>query len=344
MRIRLPFVALLAILALGVGGGYLYDAARADVVAAGVTVNGVDLGGLTPEEARTKLTRSVLGPMRRPVVVESGGRQFALSAQRARVAVNVDAMVNQAVSSSRDGNLLTRTWRALTGEEAQAELRSTVSFSGTAVDELVGRVEAEVTRPARDAAVAPTPTGLTMTPERSGAALGVRKLRRDIEDELTSPTAGRRVRAPLRRLAPEVTVGELVGRYPTYLTVSKDQTKLRLWRDLELEKTYDVAVGMPRWPTPNGLFSIQSKQVDPAWSVPEESWAGSLAGRVIPGGDPDNPLKARWMGFSGGAGIHGTADVDSLGTAASHGCIRMLVADVVDLYDRVDVGTPIFVG
>ncbi len=344
MRTRTPFLAFLAVVAFCVGGLYLYDAAREDVVAEGVAVNGVDVGSLTPEEARSRLKRSLMGPMRRPVVVQAGGREFALAARQARVAVNVDAMVNQALDSGRDGNLLTRSWRALTGEEAQADLRSTVSFSREAVDELVDRIEAEVTRPARDAAVVPTPTGLTKAPERSGVALGVRSLRRDIEAELTSPSRGRRVRARLSPLAPKVSVSQLAGTYPTYLTVSKDQTRLRLWRDLELEKTYDVAVGMPKWPTPNGLFSIQSKQVDPAWSVPDESWAGSLAGTVIPGGDPDNPLKERWMGFSGGAGIHGTADVDSLGTAASHGCIRMLIPDVIDLYDRVEIGTPIFVG
>ena len=103
-------------------------------------------------------------------------------------------------------------------------------------------------------------------------------------------------------------------------------------------------MGMPAWPTPDGLFSIQTKQVDPTWSVPNSSWAGSLAGQVIPGGAPNNPLKARWMGFSGGAGIHGTAEVDSLGSAASHGCIRMMIPDVVSLYKKVDVGTPIFIG
>src|SRR5256885_14954490 len=75
-------------------------------------------------------------------------------------------------------------------------------------------------------------------------------------------------------------------------------------------------------------------QKDPAWHVPDEAWAGALAGRVIPPGDPQNPLKARWMGFHDGAGIHGTADIGSLGAAASHGCIRMAVPDVVKLYRR----------
>ena len=82
--------------------------------------------------------------------------------------------------------------------------------------------------------------------------------------------------------------------------------------------------------------------MDPTWNVPDSAWAGSLAGQSIPPG-PDNPLKARWMGIYNGAGIHGTSDVASLGSAASHGCVRMDVPDVIDLYDRVDVGTPVYI-
>ena len=56
---------------------------------------------------------------------------------------------------------------------------------------------------------------------------------------------------------------------------------------------------------------------------------------MVPGGAADNPLKARWMGIFDGAGIHGTDDTGSLGSAASHGCVRMSVPDVIDLYDQV---------
>ena len=108
-------------------------------------------------------------------------------------------------------------------------------------------------------------------------------------------------------------------------------------------KTYTVAVGTAEYPTPTGEYVVQTKQVNPAWSVPKSEWAGSLAGQVIPGGDPRNPLVARWIGFNGSVGFHGTASSGSLGSAASHGCVRMAPADVIDLFKRVDVGTPILV-
>ena len=59
---------------------------------------------------------------------------------------------------------------------------------------------------------------------------------------------------------------------------------------------------------------------------------------------PDNPLVARCIGFDGSVGFHGTAEVASLGQAASHGCVRMDPADVKDLFTRVNVGTTVFVG
>ena len=85
-------------------------------------------------------------------------------------------------------------------------------------------------------------------------------------------------------------------------------------------------------------------QKDTVWNVPNSDWAGDLAGKTIPGGDPANPLKARFIGFNGSVGFHGTADLSSLGSAASHGCVRMDPADVKDLFERVSVGTTVYVG
>ena len=142
-----------------------------------------------------------------------------------------------------------------------------------------------------------------------------------------------RVRAHETR--PKVTRQQLVQQYPVLITINRSSFKLRLWKDLQLVKTYPIAVGQVGLETPAGLYHVQNKAVDPAWSVPKAAWAGSLAGTTVPGGAADNPLKARWLGIFNGAGIHGTDEVGSLGSAASHGCIRMAVPDVIELYDQV---------
>ena len=79
------------------------------------------------------------------------------------------------------------------------------------------------------------------------------------------------------------------------------------------------------------------------WSVPNSPWAGELPGTTVAGGCAANPLKARWMGIADGVGIHGTGEDYSIGSRASHGCIRMHVSDVIDLYPRVPVGTPVLI-
>jgi lipoprotein-anchoring transpeptidase ErfK/SrfK len=148
---------------------------------------------------------------------------------------------------------------------------------------------------------------------------------------------------PAQHVPASVTVAELKRRYRSYVTIDRGQFRLRVYQDLKLTRSYPIAVGMQGLETPAGLYHIQNKVVDPAWDVPNSSWAGSLAGQHIPPG-PDDPLKARWMGLFNGAGIHGTDETDSIGSYASHGCVRMLIPDVIDLYDRVQVGTPVYIG
>jgi lipoprotein-anchoring transpeptidase ErfK/SrfK len=153
----------------------------------------------------------------------------------------------------------------------------------------------------------------------------------------------RRLHTRLVAVRPSVTYKVLQRRYPRVITIDRDSFTLRLFRALRPWKRYSIAVGMAGLETPAGTYRIQDKQVDPAWHVPNSAWAGSLAGQVIPGGAPDNPLKARWLGIANGVGIHGTAEDWSIGTRASHGCIRMHVSDVIDLYPRVPVGTTVLI-
>ena len=192
-----------------------------------------------------------------------------------------------------------------------------------------------------DASVEPTPTKLTTVPEQDGVRVRPDELRQRAQEALQSPD-DRVVEAPTDTVEPDVTQSEVADSYPTYITIDRDNFTLRLFNNLKLAEKYTIAVGAIGYDTPSGLYGIQSKEENPTWHVPDSKWAGKLAGRDIPPG-PDNPLKARWMALINGAGIHGTAEIDSLGSAASHGCIRMAVPDVIDLYDRVDVGTPTYI-
>ncbi|MEZ5125861.1 MAG: L,D-transpeptidase family protein [Thermoleophilia bacterium] len=123
------------------------------------------------------------------------------------------------------------------------------------------------------------------------------------------------------------------------IVVDLGDLRLYLYQGNKVYKSYGIAVGQAAYPTPTGSFYIVNMQQNPTWVPPDSEWAKGA--EPIPPG-PNNPLGTRWIGINySGVGIHGTPDDSSIGTYASHGCIRMHIADVEDLYDRVVVGMPV---
>lgn len=342
-RIILITAGFAAVLLIAAGGVYAYDTSRSKVIAAGVTVGGVDLGGLTAGEARAKLRREVLEPLNRPIVARHKGHRFRLTPEQARIGVDIDGTVTTALDRSRDGNVLVRTVRNLTGGEVNADIPMDVRYSEPAVNRLVARVRKSVEKPAVDASVDLEHGDVTPQPSKTGRQVRAKTLRRTVEKAIVDPDADRSMRVRTRVVKPKVTTDELAEKYPAIVIVNRSAFRLTLYENLKLAKTYKIAVGQVGLETPAGLYNVQNKAVNPAWSVPNSDWAGELAGTVVPGGSPENPLKARWMGIYDGAGIHGTDAIGSLGTAASHGCIRMAIPDVKELYDQVGVGTPVYI-
>ncbi len=338
------FILTALICALLVGGAigvYYYDAGRSDLIAEGITAGAVNVGGMRASEARAALEDELARPLARPVWIRHGDGRVKLTARRARLRADIEGMVQEALAESRGGTVLSRTWRDLRGESVPVEVSAKVTYSRAAVKRMVAGLREEVDRPAKDAEVAYSGDGLSTVPSETGVALQAARLTRSVAAELVSPHGRRMVRARTSVVQPEVKTSEVASKYPYFITVSRASKELRFYRGLQLEKSYRVAIGRAGFETPAGLYHIQNKAVNAAWNVPE--WGGKLAGQTIPGGSPKNPLKARWLGFYDGAGIHGTDDIASLGTAASHGCIRMAIPEVIELYDKVPVQTPIYI-
>jgi lipoprotein-anchoring transpeptidase ErfK/SrfK len=334
----------LAFLALGGLGVYAWDAGARDEIADGVSVGGVDLGGLDADKAAGALRVRLAAPAREPIVASAGRHSFVLDPARLGLRVDIGGMVDAALEKSREGGLPGRLWRAVTGASVEASLRPRVSYPERALRRFVERVRGRLDRPARDASVRASGSGITKVPSATGRRVGGKRLREALAGVLTHPGRAREVRIPVAITRPRLTTKELARRYPYYITVDRGAFRLHFYRRLERVRTYVIAVGQVGFDTPAGLYHIQNKAIDPAWSVPNRAWAGELAGRVIPGGSPENPIKARWMGIYDGAGIHGTDETATLGSAASHGCIRMAIPEVEELYEQVPVRTPVYIG
>jgi lipoprotein-anchoring transpeptidase ErfK/SrfK len=321
---------------------YAIDRANSGKIADGIRIGGVNVGGMSSDQAKSQLHAKLVKPLDKPVTVTYAGTKYILSPDQLQVRADINGMVNAALRASHQGSFPTRVWRYTTGGEVNREITPHITYSSNALDDFVKKVAADVNSPATDATVSPAPDSLNAVPGKDGVSLVSDKLTSELRAAIESPH-DRTLTAPVQEVKPQVTTDQLAQKYPTYLTIDRGNFQLRLWKNLKLVHTYTIAVGQQGLETPAGTYTIDDKQVNPSWHVPDSAWAGSLAGQVIPPG-PADPIKARWMGFFNGAGIHGTDEVSSLGTAASHGCVRMSIPDVIALYPQVPLGTPIYIG
>jgi lipoprotein-anchoring transpeptidase ErfK/SrfK len=327
---------------LAIGGAYAYDSSQKDKIADGITVAGVDVGGMDEAEAVAAVQHQLLQPLRHPLAVSFEGENWTLSGKRLKLHANVDAAVAKALDESQSGGFPGRLVRYVSGGEVDKGIPADVNYSKPAINRFVRHVAAEVNREPQNADVEPTPSSLHVVSGHDGRKLRDNLLTKELEDAVLKAGATHVV-AHVHSVKPKISRDEVAAEYPSYLTLDRGTFTLRLWKHLKLAKSYTVAVGMEGLETPEGLYEIQEKEENPVWHVPDSAWAGDLAGKTIPPG-PEDPIKARWMGIFEGAGIHGTEETESLGTAGSHGCIRMAIPDVIELYPQVEVGTPIYIG
>jgi lipoprotein-anchoring transpeptidase ErfK/SrfK len=339
---KIAGLAVLVTVLLAVGGAFAYDASKKDQISEGVQIAGIDVGGQSRSEAKALIKKTVVAPLMRPVEVNFDGQAFDLTPSSLDMKADVNGMLDEAIDASRQGGMPTRLVRYATGGTVHKDLPPRIGYSQDAFNDQVKRIADEINQDPVDATITPGPDSVTPTKGEDGVKVDEDKLRSDLEAALQQGY-DREVTPTVTKVPPEVTTEQLAAKFPTYVTIDRGNFTLTLWKNLKIKKKYPIAVGQSGLETPEGQYTIDDKQVNPTWHVPNSAWAGDLAGQSIPPG-PGNPLVARWMGFYNGAGIHGTDEPSSLGSAASHGCVRMLPSDVIDLYDRVPLNTPIYIG
>jgi lipoprotein-anchoring transpeptidase ErfK/SrfK len=301
-------------------------------IAAGVTAGGTDVSGLTLAEAAGKLYNTHGFNLGRPLSTHVAGRKFAVNPADLGFVYDVNKSARRAYNAG------------LKPHTATVDVPLFTTYDAAKVSAYAGKVAAAVKRNARDARVDIKLTKIGKVSSRDGRMVDATALATSVGATLSNPAANRILEPKLKVVRPKVTTAGLAKTYGTIVTIDRGNFKLRLFKGLKLSKTYGVAVGMPAYPTPTGRYTIANKAVNPAWTAPNSPWAGAYANETVAGGSAENPLKARWMGIVNGVGIHGTGAPGSIGSRASHGCIRMTVPDVVDLYPRVPVGTPVLIG
>jgi hypothetical protein len=296
----------------------------------GATVANVAVGGLGPIEAG-RVVRDTLAPVyeKRPVAIRVNHKDTLVMPSEAGFTIYYDWMVDRAFK--------------LAGAGKPVAVPLKLGVKNQARDAAIAGVAKKYYRAPRDARVRFGVTAIRRIRARMGRALDQALVLRRLEQELRHPTTGRVVEGRLIRVRPAVTTASLRKRYPAYISVDRASHTLRVFRALRLVRTYSVAVGRAGYDTPAGLRHVLYKDKNPSWTAPNRPWAYPYQGQTFPPGDPNNPLRAWFIALGDGIGIHGTSEEWTVGTSASHGCIRMHASDVDQVAKLTPVGTPVLI-
>jgi len=294
------------------------DAARKPVVIApGVTVAGVKVGGLTSEPARTRIEKAFGRPLR----LAFGQKRWRISPRYLGANAAVDAAV-------------ARTLRA----PPRARVNLIVTPTRARIRRYVRRLDRLFSREPVNATVVGVANGRpAFSPAKPGLAVQRTEMANAIAYMLRTNK-----RTPLHLLTESVPPEVTPDNFGPVIIIFRESKRLALFDGPRAVSSYRIATGTAQYPTPLGNYSIATMQRDPWWIPPPDSdWAQGA--KPIPPG-PGNPLGTRWMGTTAPlVGIHGTPDAASIGYSASHGCIRMHVPDAEALFNQVSVGTPVLI-
>ena len=323
-----PLIAAVAVLLLLPAGAAAQD--PEPVIPPGAKAAGLDLGGQTLSQAAVNLDAAFSAAVAQPVEIRVAGHRFELD----------PASIGFGFDPYRTAR---RAYNAAVEAGGPVDVALHVTYDGAKLAAFTVSVDRNSDVRPRNAKLKMTIRRMKVRRARMGWSIDEKALAVALDPLLADPHGVRIMRVERVRVHPKRNVIDLRREHRAVLTIDRAHFKLRYFKNLKLKRTYGIAVGAPGYETPTGRFSIHNKAVNPAWSAPDEPWAGAYRNEVVEGGSPENPLKARWMGIVGGVGIHGTAAEDSIGTAASHGCIRMRVADVIRLYPKVPIGTAVMI-
>jgi len=307
--------ALAAILVAQPGLAATRDEPVEPLIPEGVSIAGIAVGGLTPDATTSVIQTAFEAPLTLRIA------EGVLTPTP--LALGATAYIPPAVA------------RALAAPP-NTDVPLTVRVAGAKVRAYVALLAKRFDREPVDARVLLRKVRPVVTNERPGQSVERMKATATIVRALTS-NSRLPMAVPVQILRPSVT-RKNIG---PVLVIRRESKWLHLYNGATFVKRFRIATGMSQYPTPLGRFTVVSMWKNPWWYPPDSDWAKDK--QPIPPG-PGNPLGTRWMGISApGVGIHGTPDAASLGYSLSHGCVRMAIPEAEWLFQRVRVGTTVFI-
>jgi lipoprotein-anchoring transpeptidase ErfK/SrfK len=330
---------LFALALIGVAGiayaGYDYSKKYEGKILPGASVAGVELGGMTSEEALDAVKDAVQPQLDREITVSWEKRTWTVTPRELGARSNARSVVRRAFAHSGETSFIEKTRMRLFGDELDFTQEVAITYPRRGARGFVQGLASTLNRDARDAELDYSTGWVKIVEDRTGREVALKKSFRSLHDALTLGTESADL--TVRETKPAVTADA----FDQVLLTRIGENKLYLYEDGKITHEWTVATGLPEYPTPTGLFEVTELRYMPTWVNPApDGWGASMPASIPPG--PSNPLGLRAINWSAsGIRFHGTSATYSLGYNASHGCVRMSNDDVIQLYDMVEVGTPI---
>lgn len=301
----------------------------------GARISGVDVGGMTAADAVTAVRDAIRPQLDRVVTVADGSKTWEVTPRELGAKNDAEEAVAAAIDASRTTSFVDRMQMKILGDRLQFARDIAIRFPRQGVRGFIEGIAANYDKTARDATIDYSTGWVELVEERQGRKVVRDKSRKALMRALRTGEAD--VDLSVKTLTPQKTIED----FDQVLLVRIGENKLYLYQDGKITNSWTVATGLPEYPTPTGLFEVTEKRYMPTWINPSpDTWGKDMPAEIPPG--INNPLGLRAINWSAPAiRFHGTQAIYSLGYNASHGCVRLSNADVIELYDLIDVGTPI---
>jgi lipoprotein-anchoring transpeptidase ErfK/SrfK len=305
-------------------------------ILAGVKVGGVDVGGMTRDEAVAAVKATTEPKLRRGVLVVAGDRRWPVTPAGLGHGAGVEQAVDRALAGP-ELSWYSDFWHRLSNRPVSHSVDIALASDDAKVSRFVRALAPKLAVAPTDASIKLVDGRIVKQQAKDGRVLDVEASTSALAKALAGNA--RKVKLVTRAVDPKVTADKL-GKT---IDVNLSTNRLTFYDGLKVRKVYPVATGQPSFPTPQGSWKVVYKRMNPTWTNPaKDGWGADMPASIPPG--PGNPLGTRAMALNAsGILIHGTYASYSVGHYASHGCIRMLLSDVEALYPQVPEGTPVLI-
>ncbi|HEX6261352.1 MAG TPA: L,D-transpeptidase/peptidoglycan binding protein [Actinomycetota bacterium] len=338
--LRVVVFTLVGLMVLGGGvayGAYRFDRAQTGRILPGVTIAGVDVGEMTRAEAIAAVGEAIESDLSQEIEVRARGRSWHVTPAELGTRGDIEEKVDRALAVGEGMAWHERAFARIFDRPVQEDLRVRLRRDGEMIKRFLGIVSEATYVSPNDASFGIEEGELVLTRPKMGRELDVKRSRERVRSALRQGKP--LVTLPVSKVEPDVTADGL----GLSIVVRISENRLYLYDGFKVIKRYDVATGTGGYPTPQGTWNIWDKRENPVWVNPApDGWGADLPAVIGPG--PGNPLGTHALYLDApGIRIHGTYAEDTIGTFASHGCIRMRIEESKELFGMIPIGTKVHI-